>query len=57
MNREFGSDYFSNYRISITEPDPNRIPTYIKPETIEIKRVGSEQVMVIGGQRGIDINI
>ncbi len=50
-------EYFANYRIPVTEPDPNRIPGYIKPETVEVKGVGPEQVRVIGGPRGIDINI
>ncbi len=32
--------------------DPNRIPSYIKPETVEI---GYRRI--VGGKTGIDINI
>lgn len=57
MAVEAGAAYFKNFREPIQRPDPNRIPNYIKPETVQIKDMGSEKVIVIGGPMGIDINI
>lgn len=37
--------------------DPNWIPSYIRPETIEVVEVGSQRFIIIGGKTGIDINI
>lgn len=50
-------EYFANYRIPVKELDPNRIPGYIRPETVEFRTIGSNKVIVVGGPRGMDINI
>lgn len=50
-------EYFANYRIPVKELDPNRIPGYIRPETVEFKAIGSNKVIVVGEPRGMDINI
>lgn len=54
---ETGKGYFENFRVPVEQTDPNRIPSYIKPETVEVKKIGSKKVIVIGGPMGIDINI
>lgn len=54
---EAGQDYMKDFRVSVKQPDPNRVLGYINPATVEVRQVGTKKVSVIGGPRGIDINI
>ncbi len=52
MKVETEATYWKSYREPVDQPDPNRVPSYIKPETVEI---GSRRI--VGGKTRIDINI
>lgn len=57
MSVEAGRHYMENFRIPVKQPDPNRVPGYINPKTIEVQQIGPVKVSVFGGPNNIDINI